>query len=67
MTPVIAHTATEKAILRLDSRIAKLANEREALTRQLAAEQGFNPCDDCFNGYCSMNCSSALGYMKVLV
>jgi len=50
---------------RLSKRIAKLVAEREALVRQLAHEEGFRPCGDCFNGYCSMNCSSAPLYMKV--
>jgi len=58
---------TRKAIDRLDKRIAKAATEREAMVRQLAAEEGWKPCMDCFNGYCSMNCSSAPGYMKVYV
>lgn len=60
-------SATRVAIDRLDKRIAKLVAEREELTRQYADEQGFKPCLDCFNGYCSMNCSSAPGYMKVYV
>lgn len=60
-------SATRVAIDRLDKRIAKLARDREKLTRQYADEQGFKPCLDCFNGYCSMSCSSAPGYMKVYV
>lgn len=51
----------------LDKRIAKLVAEREVLIRQRASEEGFIPCDDCFNGYCSMNCSSAPVYMQVRV
>lgn len=58
---------TITAIHRLDRRIAKLVSEREALIRTLATEEGFTPCMDCFNGYCSMNCSTAPGFMKVLV
>lgn len=61
--PAISETRLK--IDRLDKRIAKLADEREARTREYAREQGFKPCLDCFNGYCSMNCSSAPGYMKV--
>lgn len=67
MSSPIENTPTEKAILKLDRRIAKLVDERELLVCQRAAEQGWKPCDDCFNGYCSMNCSSAPGYMKVIV
>lgn len=58
---------TRLQIDRLDRRIDKLVREREALMRVFAAEQGFTPCDDCFNGYCSMNCSTAPIYMKVRV
>ena len=65
MTGVMS--ATQTAIRRLDHRIAKLTAERETLVRQHATEIGFKPCDDCFNGYCSMNCSSAPIFMQVLV
>lgn len=58
-------SATRVKIDRLDKRINKLVTERESLVRELAREDGFEPCGDCFNGYCSMNCSSAPGYMKV--
>lgn len=58
---------TRMKIARLDNRLAKLSAERDVLLRALATEEGFVPCDDCFNGYCSMNCSSAPIYMKVLV
>lgn len=58
---------TQRKINRLDARIGKLTAEREELLREYAKEQGFTPCDDCFNGYCSMNCSTAPLYMKVLV
>lgn len=44
-----------------------LMDEREILIRALAHEDGFQPCGDCFNGYCSMNCSSAPLYMKVMI
>lgn len=63
--PIISPTRMK--IARLDNRLAKLTEERDALLRALAAEEGFVPCDDCFNGWCSMNCSSAPIYMKVLV
>ena len=64
MIPPISETRLK--IDRLGKRIAKLVAEREALTRQLAHEEGFRPCGDCFNGYCSMNCSSAPLYIKVI-
>ncbi len=51
---------------RLDRRITKLVAERETLIREKAKQSGWKPCDDCFNGYCSMNCSSAPVYMMVL-
>ena len=63
MIPPISDTRIK--IDRLGKRITKLVAEREALVRQLAHEEGFRPCGDCFNGYCSMNCSSAPLYMKV--
>lgn len=66
MMPAVSSPLRLK-IERLDKRIDKLASEREQLVRQFAAEQGFQVCDDCFNGYCSMNCSSAPMYMKVLI
>jgi len=52
---------------RLDRRIAKLVKERDDLIRQKAIDSGWRPCDDCFNGYCSMNCSSAPVSMQVLI
>lgn len=58
-------TPTQRKIARLDERIAELKDKRAELVRQRAHEEGFRPCDDCFNGYCSMNCSTAPGYMKV--
>jgi len=63
MIPPISETRLK--LDRLGKRTAKLVAEREALIRQLAHEEGFRPCGDCFNGYCSMNCSSAPLYMKV--
>lgn len=56
---------TRIKINRLDKRIAALKRERETLLIQLSQEDGWKPCDDCFAGYCHMNCSSAPGYMKV--
>lgn len=51
---------------RLDKRIADLSRERDAVLEEMAAESGFTPCADCVGGWCSMNCSSAPGYLKVL-
>lgn len=59
--------ATRAAIDRIDRRIGKMATEREALIKSLAEQEGFSPCMDCFNGYCSMNCSSAPGYIKIYI
>lgn len=58
---------TKARIAALELRIGGLVDERNTLLRKLAQEEGFTPCDDCFNGWCSMNCSSAPGYMKVSV
>ncbi len=66
MLPPVS-SPTRLAIARLDKRLDKQVHEREKLVRQLATEEGFKPCGDCFNGYCSMNCSSAPIYMKVLI
>lgn len=49
---------------RLENRIAALSRERDDVLTAMAAEEGFKPCSDCLNGWCSMNCSSAPGYIK---
>lgn len=59
--------AIDKKLAQIDKRIAKLSSAREELLRQKAAESGWEPCMDCFNGFCCMNCSSAPIYMQVLV
>lgn len=61
-----AMTVTEQ-IVRIDKRVAKLVKDRESLVRRKAYESGWRPCDDCFDGYCSMNCSSAPTYIQVLI
>ena len=33
--------------------------------RERGAELGFSPCSDCMDGFCTMNCSTAPGVMKV--
>jgi hypothetical protein len=49
---------------RIDKKIAALGRERDAVLEEMAREEGFKPCDDCVGGWCSMNCSSAPGYIK---
>lgn len=61
-----APTAAQRKILRLDERISELVAKREGAIRERGAELGFSPCDDCHNGFCTMNCSSAPIIMKVM-
>lgn len=49
---------------RLATRMAALCAQRDVLLEQKAREAGFTPCDDCVQGWCSMNCSSAPAYIK---
>lgn len=55
----------QRKIRRLDERIAELRAMREEAVRERGQELGFVPCIDCHNGFCTMNCSSAPGIMKV--
>lgn len=55
----------QRKIQRLDERINELRQKRELAVRERGAELGFEPCGDCFDGFCAMNCSSAPGIMKV--
>jgi len=50
----------------INSKMRKLTCQREILLKQRAAESGWKPCEDCFDGYCSMNCSSAPCYLQVI-
>lgn len=58
-------TIAQRKIVRLDERIAELVAKREDAIRERGVEIGFMPCDDCHDGFCTMNCSSAPGIMKV--
>lgn len=60
-----APTVAQRKIARLDERIAELVAKREDAIRERGAELGFVPCIDCHDGFCTMNCSSAPGIMKV--
>jgi hypothetical protein len=59
-------TPAQRKIARLDERIAELAAKRDDAIRERGQELGFKPCGDCFDGFCTMNCSSAPIIMKVL-
>ena len=59
-------TIAQRKIARLDERIADLQRKREEAVRERGQELGFTPCGDCFDGFCTMNCSSAPIIMKVL-
>lgn len=59
-------TAAQRKIARLDARIAELEAKRHEALRERGRELGFRPCGDCFDGFCTMNCSSAPIIVKVL-
>ena len=61
-----APSIAQRKIARLDERIAELQRKREDAVRERGAELGFRPCGDCFDGFCTMNCSTAPIIMKVL-
>ncbi len=61
-----APSIAQRKIARLDERIAELQRKRENAVRERGAELSFKPCADCFDGFCTMNCSSAPIIMKVL-
>lgn len=56
----------QRKIRCLDERIAELQAKRSEALKERGAELGFQPCSDCFDGFCTMNCSSAPIIMKVL-
>lgn len=62
----IASSAAQRTIARIDARIAALQAKREAALRERGQELGFRPCDDCHQGFCTMNCSRAPLIMKVM-
>lgn len=59
-------TVAQRKIARLDDRIAELVAKRNEALRERGDELGFRPCSDCFDGFCTMNCSTAPIIMKVL-
>lgn len=59
-------TTAQRKIARLDERIAELQAKRTDAVRERGTELGFRPCGDCFDGFCTMNCSSAPIIMKVM-
>lgn len=58
-------TIAQRKIARLDARIIELQRKREVAVRERGLELGFQPCGDCFDGFCTMNCSAAPIIMKV--
>ncbi len=55
-----------RALSRLDNKFAELHDRHSALIDELARIDGFVSCIDCFNNRCTMNCSNAPIYMKVM-
>lgn len=55
-----------RKIARIDERIAELRSKRTEAVRERGQELGFRPCADCFDGFCTMNCSTAPIIMKVM-
>lgn len=58
-------TPATRKLRRLDQSICNLRRQREDALRERGAELGFEPCGDCHDGFCTMNCSSAPIIMKV--
>ena len=56
----------QRKIRRLEERIEDLQRKLDDATRERGQELGFKPCDDCWHGFCTMNCSTAPIIMKVL-
>jgi hypothetical protein len=46
-------------------RIAELEAKRTVALRERGQELRFEPCGDCMDGFCTMNCSNAPIIMKV--
>lgn len=59
-------TPAQRKIARLDERITELQSKRTLAVIERGQELGFVPCSDCFDGFCTMNCSGAPLIMKVL-
>lgn len=60
-----APSIAQRKISRLDERIAELQTKRIDAIRERGQELGFTPCDDCMDGFCTMNCSTAPIIVKV--
>lgn len=58
-------TPATRKIRRIDEAMTNLFRQREQALRERGDELGFKPCGDCFDGFCTMNCSSAPIIMKV--
>lgn len=58
-------TPATRKLRRLEQAICNLQRQREDALRERGAELGFDPCGDCHDGFCTMNCSSAPIIMKV--
>ncbi len=65
MTLAKPDTPATRKIRRIDQAMTNLFRQREQALRERGAELGFTPCGDCFDGFCTMNCSSAPIIMKV--
>ena len=58
-------TIATRKLKRIDERLTELFRKREDALRERGRELGFLPCGDCFDGFCTMNCSTAPTIMKV--
>lgn len=56
----------QRKIARLEERIAELLTKRTEAVRERGQELGWRSCADCFDGFCTMNCSTAPIIMKVI-
>lgn len=65
MSDATRTTPAQRKIARLDERIAELRAKRTQAVIERGKELGFEPCGDCDDGFCTMNCSSAPIIMKV--
>jgi len=65
MSRAATPTKAQRKIARFDERIHELQTQRLDAVRERGEELGFQPCADCFDGFCTMNCSSAPLIMKV--
>ena len=54
-----------RKIANLDKRIVELQRKRDDAIRDHSEQLGFKPCNDCMDGFCTMNCSNAPAIIKV--